>query len=225
MQADPDNAELRDRAAADDGGRVAGAPRAREGVREAGDQLEAALGEYRLGSEYDPSNRTVDRQGGRARADHSRSHRGVAPPAGDRSAAGAGTCRSRRTGAEPCVARPVDAASSRTPRSATCSNFIANATGINITYDRDVADGRPISVQLDGVTLEQALNQIMTMAQLSYKVINEQSIFVFPDTTAEAPALRRTGHSHVLHLERRSDRAVADAEPAHSDSPASPCSR
>ena len=60
--------------------------------------------------------------------------------------------------------------------------FIANATGINITYDRDVADGRPISIQLDGVTLEQALNQIMTMAQLSYKVVNAQSIFVFPDT-------------------------------------------
>ncbi len=61
--------------------------------------------------------------------------------------------------------------------------FIANATGINITYDRDVTDGRPISIQLDGVTLEQALNQIMTMAQLSYKVVNDRSIFVFPDTT------------------------------------------
>ena len=60
--------------------------------------------------------------------------------------------------------------------------FIANATGINITYDRDVTDGRPISIQLDGVTLEQALNQIMTMAQLAYKVVNPQSIFVFPDT-------------------------------------------
>ena len=48
-----------------------------------------------------------------------------------------------------------------------------------------MADGRPISIQLDGVTLEQALNQIMTMAQLSYKVINARSIFVFPDTTAK----------------------------------------
>ena len=50
--------------------------------------------------------------------------------------------------------------------------FIANLTGINITYDRDVVDGRAISVQLDGVTLEQALNQIMTIEQLSYKVVN-----------------------------------------------------
>ena len=42
-------------------------------------------------------------------------------------------------------------------------------------------------MQLDGVTLEQALNQIMTMNQLSYKVVNEQSIFVFPDTAAKHP--------------------------------------
>jgi general secretion pathway protein D len=32
------------------------------------------------------------------------------------------------------------------------------------------------------VTLEQALNQIMTMNQLSYKVLSDRSIFVFPDT-------------------------------------------
>src|SRR5205814_2473578 len=63
--------------------------------------------------------------------------------------------------------------------------FIATTTGINITYDRDVVDGRPISIQLDGVTLEQALNQIMTMANLAYKVVNPQSIFVFPDTQAK----------------------------------------
>ncbi len=37
-------------------------------------------------------------------------------------------------------------------------------------------------MQLDGVTLEQALNQIMTMNQLSYKVLSDRSIFVFPDT-------------------------------------------
>src|SRR5207302_10298156 len=41
---------------------------------------------------------------------------------------------------------------------------------------------RLISINLTGVTLEQALNQIMAMNQLSYKVVNERSIFVFPDT-------------------------------------------
>jgi general secretion pathway protein D len=60
-------------------------------------------------------------------------------------------------------------------------NFLANATGINVTYDRDVQD-RLVTIKLDGVTLEQALNQIMTMNTLSYKILSERSIFVFPDT-------------------------------------------
>jgi tetratricopeptide repeat protein len=59
-------------------------------------------------------------------------------------------------------------------------NFIANLTGINVTYDRDVMD-RAITLQLDDVNLEQALNQIMTMNRLSYKVLNEKSILVFRD--------------------------------------------
>jgi Flp pilus assembly secretin CpaC len=37
-------------------------------------------------------------------------------------------------------------------------------------------------VQLDGVTLEQALNQILSANQLFYKVINERTIMVIPDT-------------------------------------------
>src|SRR5262249_30217418 len=60
---------------------------------------------------------------------------------------------------------------------------IANAYGINITYDRDVQD-RSTTVRLDG-TLEQALNQLMTMNQLSYKVVSDRSIFVFPDTSVK----------------------------------------
>ena len=36
-------------------------------------------------------------------------------------------------------------------------------------------------MQLDGVTLEQALQQIMSVNQLSYKVTSERSILVFPD--------------------------------------------
>jgi len=60
-------------------------------------------------------------------------------------------------------------------------NFVANATGINITYDRDYAD-RAYTVQLNGVTLEQALNQILSANQLFYKVINQNTIMVIPDT-------------------------------------------
>ena len=59
-------------------------------------------------------------------------------------------------------------------------NFIANATGINVTYDRDYQD-RAYTVQLNGVTLEQALNQILSANQLFYKVINQSTIMVIPD--------------------------------------------
>jgi type II secretory pathway component GspD/PulD (secretin) len=60
-------------------------------------------------------------------------------------------------------------------------NFIATATGINITYDRDYQD-RAYTVQLTGVTLEQALTQILSANQLFYKVINQNTVMVIPDT-------------------------------------------
>ena len=57
---------------------------------------------------------------------------------------------------------------------------IGSTAGINVTYERTFQD-RPTSIQLDGATLEQALNQIMTTNELSYKVLNDRTIFVFPD--------------------------------------------
>jgi general secretion pathway protein D len=61
-------------------------------------------------------------------------------------------------------------------------NFIGTATGINVTYDRDFQD-RSITLNLEGVTLEQALQQIMVANQLFYKVLNERTIIVAADTT------------------------------------------
>ena len=52
-------------------------------------------------------------------------------------------------------------------------NFIASSTGINVTFDRQYTD-RAFTVQLDGVTLEQALNQILSVNQLSYKVLSRR---------------------------------------------------
>jgi type II secretory pathway component GspD/PulD (secretin) len=60
-------------------------------------------------------------------------------------------------------------------------NTIANITGINITYDRDYQD-RAYTVLLTGVTLDQALNQILSANQLFYKVLNQNTIMVIPDT-------------------------------------------
>jgi Flp pilus assembly secretin CpaC len=54
------------------------------------------------------------------------------------------------------------------------------SSGINVTYERDYQD-RSYTVQLRGVTFEQALNQILAANQLFYKVINERTIMVIPD--------------------------------------------
>ncbi len=144
------------------------------------DQLEAALGEYRQASEYDPTNRLATSKVAeldrtiRERIEASRPK----PP-----------IEALRATARAQSAEPILNPASREPLNIRFNNVslrdilgtIGSSTGINISYDREVQD-RAATVQLDAVTLEQALNQIMTMNQLSYKVLSDRSIFVFPDT-------------------------------------------
>jgi general secretion pathway protein D len=144
------------------------------------DQLEAALGEYRQASEYDPSNRLATSKVAeldRTIRDRIEASRPVPP------------IQQLRERARAASAEPILNPASREPLNLRFNNVslrdilgvIGSSTGINISYDREVQD-RAATVQLDGVTLEQALNQIMTMNQLSYKVLSDRSIFVFPDT-------------------------------------------
>jgi general secretion pathway protein D len=147
---------------------------------EANDQLDAARGEYRLASEFDPSNRQAAAKVAaldqiiRERVEATR----------PRPAIEGMRARARAASAEP-ILNPA----SRDPLNLRFNNaslrdilnFISSATGINLTYDRDVTD-RPATVQLDGVTLEQALQQILTVNQLAYKVLSDRSILIFPDT-------------------------------------------
>lgn len=147
---------------------------------EAQNQLEAAVGEYRQATEYDPANRLAATKVAalertiRERAEAARPRPPIEELRERALAAAAAPPLLNFTTVLPAIR--FTNASLRD-----ILNFIASATGINISYDRDVAD-RPTTVQLDGVTLEQALNQIMTMSQLAYKVLSERSIFVFPDT-------------------------------------------
>jgi general secretion pathway protein D len=61
-------------------------------------------------------------------------------------------------------------------------SFIGNYSGINVTFDRDFQD-RSITLKLEGVSLEQALQQIMISNQLFYKVLNERTIIVAAEST------------------------------------------
>jgi type II secretory pathway component GspD/PulD (secretin) len=60
--------------------------------------------------------------------------------------------------------------------------FIGNYSGINVTFDRDFQD-RTITLKLEGVSLEQALQQIMIANQLFYRTLSDRTIIVAADNT------------------------------------------
>jgi general secretion pathway protein D len=60
-------------------------------------------------------------------------------------------------------------------------NFIGTASGININYDAQFVDKPYGPVNLDGVTLEEALNQVLSANQYYYKVTGSKTIIIIPD--------------------------------------------
>ena len=147
---------------------------------EAKGDLDGALREYRLASEYDPSNRqaaakvaTLD-QTIRDRIEASRPKPAV---------------QQMRERARQMSPEPVLNPASRDPLNIRFTNasvrdilnFIGAVSGINITFSSDYRDPAGYTVQIDGVTLEQALLQILSANQLFYKVLNERTILIIPD--------------------------------------------
>ena len=63
-------------------------------------------------------------------------------------------------------------------------NFIGTASGINVAYDQSYVD-KPYSVNLDGVTVEDALQQVLSANGYYYKVTNPRTILVIPDQPAK----------------------------------------
>ena len=59
-------------------------------------------------------------------------------------------------------------------------NIIGSSAGINITYDQAYQD-KAYSIELEDVTVEEALQQIMSANQLFYKVVNPKTIIVVND--------------------------------------------
>jgi type II secretory pathway component GspD/PulD (secretin) len=143
------------------------------------DQLEAALGEYKQASEFDPSNRLISVKV----AELDKTIRDRVEAARPKPQIQQMRERARAASAPPPLLNfttPLRRVSFNNTSLRDILNFIASSTGINVTFDRQYTD-RPFTVQLDGVTLEQALNQILSVNQLSYKVLSEQSILVFDD--------------------------------------------
>jgi len=147
-------------------------------VAEARGELEEALREYRRASDFDPPNRqlaakVIDMER-RIRDQYEAQPRNNIAQLRE---------QARQTGPAPLIKLNESLPEIRFNNTSIRDilNFVANATGINVTYDRDYQD-RAYTVQLSGVTLEQALTQILSANQLFYKVINQNTIMVIPDT-------------------------------------------
>jgi len=146
---------------------------------EAEGRLDDALREYRRASELDVSNRQVA-------AKVSELERTIR----DRIEAARPRPQIDRLREEAQRAAPEPILSPTTPLGPVNFNnasireilqFIGQATGINVIFDRDFVD-RQTSISVEGVTLEQALQQLMLTNQLFYKVLNDRTIIVIQDT-------------------------------------------
>jgi general secretion pathway protein D len=63
-------------------------------------------------------------------------------------------------------------------------NAIGTASGINITYDQQFVD-KPFTINLDSVTVSEALNQVLSSNGYYYKVTGAKTIIVIPDQPAK----------------------------------------
>jgi len=148
---------------------------------EAKGELDAALREYRRASEYEPSNRQLTAKV----ADLDRAIRERIEAGRPRSRIADMRDKARRMSPEP-ILNPAsrDPLNFKFGPSASVRdilNFIGAATAINVTFTADYREPPGYSVQLDGVTLEQALHQVLSANALFYKVLNERTILVIPD--------------------------------------------
>tara|TARA_B100000315_G_scaffold248654_1_gene278765 strand:+ start:345 stop:1784 length:1440 start_codon:yes stop_codon:yes gene_type:complete len=147
---------------------------------EARDELSAAALEYREASELDPSNQQAAAKVAelerliRDRIEASRPRPAIEQMREQANQASAALLLNPAS-REPLAMQFVDA------NLRDVLDFIGDSTGINVTYDQQFQD-RQYSVTLTGVTIEDALNQILSANQSFYKVVNQRTIIVSPDT-------------------------------------------
>jgi len=147
-------------------------------VLEVRGQLEDALREYRRASQYDPSNRQI---AGKVN-EMERRIRDLAEaqrPAPTIQQLQQAARQNPEPLLNPASRDPIDVVFNNASLR-DILNSMGMSAGINVTFERDYQD-RSYTIQLRGVTFEQALNQILAANQLFYKVINERTIMVIPD--------------------------------------------
>lgn len=145
-------------------------------------QWEEALREYRRASELDPPNRML---AGKVGEIERRIRDDVEAAARSRNSLEQMREVARRAGPPPLfnlnTALPAIRLQDTSLR--TILNAIAQAAGINVQYDSSFND-RPYSVNLENVTLQDALNQVLLSNNLFFKVLNQRTIIVAQDSLA-----------------------------------------
>ena len=146
---------------------------------EARGQLEQALREFRRASELDPPNRQI---AGKV-TEVERRMRDELEAARPRTNVQQLREAARQAGPAPLfnLATVVDPIRFNQASLRDILNSIAASTGINVTFESTFQD-RQYSVQLEGVTLEEALQQILAANQLFYKVVNPRMVMIIPDS-------------------------------------------
>ena len=67
----------------------------------------------------------------------------------------------------------------------TVFDLLSRTSGINFVFDRDVRQDTKLSVFLRNSSLEDALKLVLTTNQLDRKVLNENSVVIYPNTPAK----------------------------------------
>lgn len=142
--------------------------------------LSAALREYRAAAEYDPTNSEVSaRAASLDRTIRARVEAARPPP----------PIEAMRVQAQRETVAPLLDPASRDPlvldfRETSLRDlidFIGDATGINVSYDEQFQD-REVTIRIDGLTLEEALDHVLSINQSFYKVLNPRAIIVVSET-------------------------------------------
>jgi general secretion pathway protein D len=152
---------------------------------ESGD-LETAVAAYRKVYEYDPGNRTAMLRA----AEIDRVMRERSEAARPRPAIEAMRETARQRSAPPLLdptSRDPLAMRFNQASAQDIITAIGKATGINVMFEPQFQDRR-ITVDLDGLALEDALAQVMAASGTFFKVINPKTILVIPDTPPKRTA-------------------------------------
>ena len=143
-------------------------------------ELSAALREYRAAAEFDPSNsEVVARAATLERTIRERVEAARPPPAIE-----AMRAQARRETAQPLLdpaSREALVLDFRETSLQDLVDFIGDATGINVSYDEQFQD-REVTIRIDGLTLEETLDHVLSINQHFYKVLNPRAIIVVPET-------------------------------------------